>query len=120
MEFFTQHKTTLLVTLGVVVAIGVWWGFSQDDPSTSLIETQASSGVGPEDRGLVDTLLQLRAVSLSGTIFSDPAFMSLQDFGKQVIPEPVGRPNPFAPVSTRSTTTKESSQGAQLFSPKRP
>ena len=104
MEFFTQHKTTLLVTLGVVVAIGVLWGFSQDDPSTSLIETQASSGVGPEDRGLVDTLLQLRAVSLSGTIFSDPAFMSLQDFGKQVILEPVGRPNPFAPVSARSTT----------------
>ena len=120
MEFFGKHKTTILITLGVIVVIGIWWGFSQETPSTSLIETQTSSVVSPEDRGLVDTLLQLRAVSLSGTIFSDPAFMSLRDFGKQVIPEPVGRPNPFAPVSTRPTTTKETLQSTQLFSPKRP
>ena len=119
MEFFSKYKTTILVVLGVIVAIGIWWGFSEETPSNSLITTKDLSGVSPADRSLVDTLLQLRAVSLSGTIFSDPAFVSLQDFGTQVIPEPVGRPNPFAPVSIPATTTKDTSQDAQLFLGKR-
>ncbi len=102
------------------MAIGIWWGFSGETPSNSLIETQNPSDVSPVERSLVDTLLQLRAVSLSGTIFSDPAFMSLQDFGTQVIPEPVGRANPFAPISNRATTDQETEQDTKLFSPKSP
>ena len=121
MEFFNKHKMLILIALGVLVVLGIWWGFSREAPSDSLLTTEVSPETDPSDRGLVDTLLQLRAVSLSGTIFSDPAFMSLQDFGTQIIPEPVGRPNPFAPVSSNAkSTTTSGSRGTQLFPSGRP
>ena len=119
MEFLGKNKTVIIIVSGVLVAIGIWLGLRGDTPSDSLITTQASSNVSPEDRSLVDTLLQLRAVSLSGTIFSDPAFVSLRDFGTQIIPEPIGRANPFAPVSFDPTSVKIKSEDTKVFSPGR-
>ncbi|MEK7069009.1 MAG: hypothetical protein AAB947_01345 [Patescibacteria group bacterium] len=119
MEFLSKNKTVILVVLGVLVAIGIWLSSRGDTHSDSLIKTQASSGTGPEDKTLVDTLLQLRSVSLSGTIFSDPAFISLRDFGTQIIPEPIGRPNPFAPVSLTSVPAKVKPQNVKPLSPRR-
>ena len=58
------------------------------------------------DSDVVTILLQLRAVSLSGTIFSDAAFTSLKDFGSQIVPEPVGRANPFAPLTAVASTSR--------------
>lgn len=117
-----HHKVVLIITLGVVLAGLFWWGLSGEPTSDSLITTQTAEGTTPAERNVVDTLLQLRAVSLSGTIFSDPAFISLRDFGTQIIPEPVGRPNPFAPVASTpvSTSTEAASQqGKDLFAPRR-
>jgi hypothetical protein len=111
---FNKYKTYLLVVVGVVVVIGVWWSFSSDAPSNSLLTTQGASNSTGGDKDLVDTLLQLRTVSLSGTIFSDPSFARLQDFATPIVPEPIGRPNPFAPLTYRATTTEES---GSLFTP---
>ena len=121
MEFFTKYKAVIFIVLGALVVIGVWWAFSQDAPSDSLITTEVTPGTSATDKSLVDTLLQLRAVSLNGTIFSDPAFVSLQDFGTQIVPEPVGRPNPFAPISGNVAPATSTSQGSrELFAPRRP
>lgn len=113
------YKTYLFIGLGVILALAAaWWSLSGEMPSSSpLIASQSGSEVVPGEKGIVDTLLQLRAVSLSGTIFSDPAFARLQDFGTQIIPEPIGRPNPFAPLTTRSTSTAGTT--GQLFAPQR-
>ena len=117
MNFLSHHKTVLLIALGVAVGIGAWWGLSGSAPSNSLITTQGSSGATIADKSLVDTLLQLRSVSLGGSIFSDPAFMTLKDLGTQIVPEPVGRPNPFAPVPA---SAPGASEDAKLFAPRRP
>jgi len=113
------YKTYLFIGLGVVLAlVAAWWSLSgETQPNSALVASQSGSGVVPGERGIVDTLLQLRSVSLSGTIFSDPAFARLQDFGTQIIPEPVGRPNPFAPLTARSTSTAGTT--GQLFAPQR-
>ena len=100
MRFITERRTLMFIALGIIVALGVWWGLSRDVPSDSLLTTEATAELPPSERGLVDTLLQLRAVSLSGAIFGDPAFTILRDFGTPIVPEPVGRPNPFAPVGS--------------------
>ena len=118
MNFLAHHKTVLLIALGVAVGIGAWWGLSGSAPSNSLITTQGSSGANIAEKSLVDTLLQLRSVSLGGSIFSDPAFMTLKDLGTQIIPEPVGRPNPFAPVP--ASAAPGASEDAKLFAPRRP
>lgn len=111
MQLFSQYKLYIFLGVAVLLAIGAWWLLSDTSQDDALITTKNVQGVAV-DKELVGTLLQLRSISLSGTIFSDPAFQQLQDFGTQIIPEPVGRPNPFAPTSYRSTSTP---QGKALF-----
>lgn len=111
-NFLLSHKI-MLVALAVLVAIGVWFGLTSATPSDSLLSTETVSEGGPEQE-LVSTLLALRSVKLDGAIFTDPAFMSLKDFSTQIVPEPVGRPNPFAPVGgTASAQTAAPKQPAQ-------
>lgn len=99
-------KKSLLLMLGVGVAIAgvVWFSFMRDRTPTALLQTEEIGAVNAIDSDVVPVLLQLRAVSLSGTIFTDPAFVQLRDFGSQITPEPVGRPNPFAPVQSATST----------------
>lgn len=119
-QLLHKNKVPALVVLGILVAVGAWWGLSGGDSSDPLLVTESASdesGIG--DRELVETLLALRSVSLSGTILSDPVFSGLRDFGTEIVPGPVGRPNPFAPFSpgARATST---ARGAQLFPTERP
>ncbi len=105
----SRNQLLLFVFAGIAIAGVVWYSFLRDRGDTTLIQTTDFTEAGMADRDVVNTLLQLREVSLSGTIFQDPAFVSLQDFGRQIVPEPVGRQNPFAPlgavVATSSGTT---------------
>lgn len=94
-----QNKMVLMILGGVLIAGVVWYSFLRDRPGETLIETADLTQAGEADSDIVNTLLQLRAVTLSGTIFSDPAFLRLQDFGRAIVPEPVGRQNPFAPLA---------------------
>ena len=100
----------LLVLAGIVLAGVVWYSFLRDKSTPTLLKAEDLTKSGAADSDIVQTLLQLRAVSLSGTIFTEPAFVSLRDFGSQIVPEPVGRPNPFAPFgpSVPTSTTKKS------------
>ena len=111
-----NNKTYIFVGIGILLVVGAWWGLSGGTPSDSLLTTQSTSNLSDTEKGLVDTLLQLRAVTLSGTIFSDPAFMVLRDFGTQIVPEPVGRLNPFAPATgiQESAATPGGNQSSAL------
>lgn len=111
-----KNKFVVIAIAGVVLATVVWYSFMRDD-STQLLATEDLTEATSVDSDVVGVLLQLRAVSLSGTIFTDPAFQALQDFGSEIIPEPVGRPNPFAPLTGSGTTTQ--SRGQQRPAPAR-
>ncbi len=107
LDIFVQNK---LATLGLVVIIAAvsWYGLSGSGsaPQDALVTETFSTPESEADRDLVATLLQLRAVNLDGAILDDPAFQSLKDFGSQIVSEPVGRENPFAPLTgTQSATT---------------
>ncbi|MBI4133644.1 hypothetical protein HY478_03450 [Candidatus Uhrbacteria bacterium] len=114
LHLLSTYKIYLFIAGGIIVAIIVWLSLPTESSSPSLLVAEDALSESAVERGLVDTLLQLRSVSLSGTIFADPAFMNLRDFGSQIVPEPVGRTNPFAPLSARSTTTR----GNTLFAPR--
>lgn len=107
-----QHK--VIAGVGIVLILGaVWYGLSASSAPPPILQTEAKN---PAEQQLVATLLTLRAVTLSGTIFSDPVFMSLKDFSTTIQSEPAGRPNPFAPLSPVLSAPQDSRQ-AQLFSP---
>lgn len=111
MNMLLQHKS-LLILAGVALLGGAWYVMSGSPTTPSLITTAAATG--PE-AGLVETLLALRAVKLDGTIFTEPAFLQLQDYSTQIVPEPVGRANPFAPLGASAAPTASSTKGAEIF-----
>jgi hypothetical protein len=99
----------------------VFYAMSSSAPPAPILTTSGTTGspsADSSDQELVATLLALRAVTLSGTIFQDPAFISLSDFSTPIVPEPVGRPNPFAPLQS-GTSTPDNSRTTQLFTPTR-
>lgn len=109
MQWIKQHKM-LFIGVVAVVALVAWYGLTQNAAPEPLLTTVTPSGSGSPteasaDQELVATLLTLRAVTLSGTIFQDPAFMSLRDFGTKIVAEPVGRSNPFAPLGSAPSAT---------------
>lgn len=119
MNWIVQHKL-IFITVIIVLALLSWYGLSQSAPPAPILTTDTTTGSPTSDSAdqqLVATLLALHTVTLTGAIFTDPAFTKLQDFSTTIVPEPVGRDNPFAPLI--STTTKDNPHAAQLFTPKR-
>ena len=115
MSFITRH-IFLIAIVGVVVVGGLWYLLKGDSGTDELLTTTSASASESEaEKGIVDTLLTLRAVSLSGTIFSDPAFDILHDFGTQIVPEASGRPNPFGPREGRKAPPGAASGSTSLI-----
>lgn len=104
----------------LVIIAGAYIFLVNGNSSTdqSLLTQNASSGTPPQGvavdstfsapdadvQGVLTILNQLKAVSIDETIFSDPAFMALTDYHRNIAPQPKGRPNPFLPGEGVKTT----------------
>src|SRR4051812_26123497 len=99
MDWLFKHK---LMTLGLVVVIAaiVWYFISDSSSSSSVLTAESATSVPPDAEKLVQSLSTLRAVTLDGAVFQNSAFQALQDYSKPIVPEPVGRTNPFAAISS--------------------
>ncbi len=115
---FINRNIRTVVLIGVLVVGGAWYVFSRDTSTDVLLTSETVLAESTVEKGIVETLLTLRAVSLSGTIFSDSAFGILRDFGTQIVQEPVGRPNPFAPRGVATSTRGDTAP--QVVAPKQP
>lgn len=92
-----KKYSTLIWFIGIVLALYLGYSFflaPSDEPVLSVTETAASP-----DADLVALLFELKNIRLDNALFSDPVFRALKDFGQDLVAEPVGRPNPFAPLS---------------------
>ena len=85
-----------------------------DTPLTSStpISTEGSpdlnSGVGNPSltQDFLSLLLSVKSIKLDDTIFSDSAFLSLQDSSITLVPDGTeGRKNPFAPIGVDNVST---------------
>lgn len=112
MSGLLASRKIVLIGIAIFVALIIWYGFMRsNEPAPLLTSDDVVETEGQADSDVVASLLALRAISLAGTIFEDPAFRRLQDFGNEVTPEPVGRSNPFAPLGAdgaASTSTSTS------------
>jgi len=98
-----------MILVGVVVAaIALLYYFYSSPGSPSELLT-AESEPSPVSQEILVTLANLRTIRLDNSVFEDPLFLSLSDFGVTIAPAAAGRRNPFAPVGTgnapASTTT---------------
>lgn len=100
-----KNKVTLVILGGLLVGVIAWYTLAGQKETPGLLqETSVEAGtVSAEERAILDTLFQLRAIELSGTIFTNPAFNALRDFRTEIVAEPIGRRNPFAPLTPDTT-----------------
>ncbi len=100
MQILKENKIIIII-IAIIIAILIWYGMSKgksaDNPLTS--SSMSSSQKSVDDRDLLQLLTDMRNIRLDGHIFESTAYLSLQDFSRNIVPEPVGRQDPFAPVT---------------------
>ena len=104
MDFLKKNKMSIGGAIVFILAIYVYFAFFSSS-TAPLTATDASSSVSSD---LLVTLNSLHTIKLDNTIFTDPLFVSLSDFGVTIPPQQSGRGNPFAPLGKGgavSTTT---------------
>ena len=98
LDIIKQNKIILIVLVVVIVAFA-WFGLSdREPPSRVLTTTESADDSSVAEQESLRFLLNMRSIRLDISIFESPAFNSLRDFGREIIPEPIGRSNPFAPT----------------------
>lgn len=114
LHFITNNKMMVGGVLGAGLLVWAYFMFFGGGTGELLV---ASSSPSPVSQDLLVTLSNLRTIALDETIFSDPVFMSLSDFGVVIPPEAIGRRNPFAPLGAASTPAAEPTEESETESP---
>ena len=97
MNFFSRYRSTLVIIALIIAAFFIYSFFFAPKDDAVLKESGGTTTVSV-DNELIALLLELKALKLDDSLFSNSAFQSLQDFSQALVPEPIGRENPFAPL----------------------
>jgi hypothetical protein len=97
MDFFKKNKMAIAGGAGILLLIYVYLAYFSGGPSSASL-TASDSG-SPLSTDILVTLQSINSIKLDESIFADPAFVSLSDFGVTIPPENVGRRNPFLPIN---------------------
>ena len=96
-EFVKTHLRNILLFGGLLIAVFVGYTyFTGDETGPPLVATTPAAA--PAGGELLGLLLNLRSLRLDDSVFSNPVFRRLTNFGVEIPKEPLGRPNPFAPL----------------------
>jgi len=88
----------VLILAVFVILCFMFYSYSGSSSSSSISEV--CSDTQQMSQALLVTLAGLNTIRLDGSIFSDPVFASLTDFGVVLPPQPSGRRNPFLPIGS--------------------
>ncbi|MDE2071275.1 MAG: hypothetical protein KGI70_00890 [Patescibacteria group bacterium] len=108
MNLFAKYRTGLLAVV-LVLCLVIAYLFYMGGPSTPALSTVDTSS--PVSSDLLAVLGSLHTIQLDQTIFTNPVFVSLSDFGVTIPPENVGRRNPFAPVGAQTQSQTKTQPG---------
>ncbi len=90
------------LALALILALLVWLGYIIFFQEDEVLVSSSNSGVVNEavrdGQEFLFRLQQVRSVKLNGALFEDPRFHSLLDIRQELVPETVGRENPFLPL----------------------
>jgi hypothetical protein len=92
-----KYQNVIIIVVVLAIAFGVYSYFFVGKEE-AVLTSENTGAAAPADQDLIALLLDLKSISLDEQIFSDPAFQSLSDFSQDLVAEPVGRDNPFAPL----------------------
>lgn len=99
MTFFKRYQA-LIGIVAIIIAAFIAYSIFFARPATPALTTSSvSEATDPADQQLIALLLTLHSITLDTKLFDDARFTNLKDFGRELVQEPVGRPNPFAPLT---------------------
>ena len=107
-ELIIKIKIPLIVVGALFVAFFIYNSFIKTPAPTSLLQKSTSTTSPANDqvaKDILPLLSKIKDISLDDKFFNDPVFVSLQDFGQQIVEEEQGRPNPFAPSFSRAASS---------------
>jgi len=113
MEFLIRHKVLSIVA--VIVFLGGGWYILSSSGGGSTTNLVATGATSQDSQQLLLTLNELHAVKLDSTVLTSTAFQSLQDFSTPIVPEAVGRTDPFAPLSSTAVVSASTTKSAAIF-----
>ena len=91
----------LLIALAIAILLWIGYNFFLKGEADDVLSSTGSSLNAQaqfETQALLAKSQKLSSFKIDGAILNDPRFVSLTNFRINLVPEPVGRPNPFAPV----------------------
>ncbi len=97
MNFIRNNLTAVLLFTACIAGLYVYETYFTGGSSDVL--TSSAATTTPASADILASLSNLQQVTLDPSIFSDPVFVSLVDFGIAIPPQPVGRSDPFAPLT---------------------
>jgi len=106
----SSNKTWIWIVIIVIVAgLGYFYfyGSSNQSSATLTATSDANAVVGAQVLGLLN---QIQSLNIDTTIFTDPGYRTLRDYSVVIPPVNVGRPNPFAPLSSVSINSTNTPQ----------
>ena len=107
MKKISPKNIILSLVLTGVLFVGYNFFLKPAPTPDAALETSSANDVGElaEGREILTLLARLEAIHLSGKIFATAAWRALIDQGQPLGEEPVGRPNPFAPIGAAGTVS---------------
>ncbi len=98
-----RSPVPIIVLVLVLGALGYFFYSGRNDSSVGLIvNNQNNNDVLGKD--LLAALGKINAIQLDNSIFQSPVYGSLSDFSVEIVPQPVGRDNPFSPLEVSAPT----------------
>lgn len=124
----STKRIALVVLVGVAViggGIALWnaGGGSADTAASTKIQNLpagalAATGTDAQAAKITANIYRISKIQLDTSLFQDPAYLSLVDRSQAIPVEPVGRPDPFAPLYqddvSKGTTGRDQGQGGLL------
>jgi hypothetical protein len=108
MDFLKRNKVAIAGGVGVLLVLYVYFTYFSGGSSAALTASDAET---PLSTDVVVTLQSIHSIKLNPAVFSDPAFVSLTDFGVIIPPEAVGRRNPFLPIGVNAAPHTQTPNG---------
>ena len=93
------NKQAALGALVVVLFLAGFFFYYLGGTNSSVAGVNEIDNTGLDaalGKELLSALARLRSTKFDMSIFTDPVFAGLTDFGVEIAPQPVGRRNPFA------------------------
>lgn len=92
-------KFSIIIFTIFLLVFGYWVYDSKREKPENLeaVSNKSMANINEEEK-IIQTLNTLKSIDIDSEFFSNNAFRSLVDFSHELVPEAVGRPNPFVQI----------------------